>query len=397
MSQSAAALLTLGGVLFVGLVADEFGRRTGVPRVTVLLVLGFGMGPGGFDILPDTTEDWFPIVATIALTMVGFLLGAEFEGGRIRGHGSGDVVLSLTQALVTAAVVGGGLLVAGADPVVALALAGIAVATAPAATVAMIKDRGAAGPFTSRLLVVTALDDVIALTLFGVLITAASLVKGDGGGAGLLAESLWEVFGAVGLGLVLGLPLSVLTGRLRPGEPTQEEAYAAVLVCGGLALWLDVSFLLAAVVLGATVANLARHHEVPFREIERIEWPALVVFFVFAGALLELDTLGEIGAFGVLYISLRVVGKLVGCALGGRYVGMSSPDGWWLGAAMLPQAGVALGLTLLAADRFPEVADEIVPIVIVATVVFELIGPVVTGAALTRVGETGASTDPGDS
>ena len=114
----------------------------------------------------------------------------------------------------------------------------------------------------------------------------------------------------------MGIPAASLTGRLRPGLPTQEEAYGVVLVCAGLALTIDVSFLLAAVVLGATVANRASHHEMAFKEIERIEWPALVVFFLLAGASLELSSLATIGWVGVGYVVLRTGGKVLGCTFG---------------------------------------------------------------------------------
>jgi len=162
-----------------------------------------------------------------------------------------------------------------------------------------------------------------------------------------------------------------------------------VLLIAGLALWLDVSFLLAAIVLGATIANRAEHHETPFREIERIEWPALVVFFVLAGAAFEPSTLGSVGWIGVGYVVLRVAGKLLGCMAGARLTDQPPNTGRWLGAAMLPQAGVAIGLMLLAVDRFPDAADELLPIVIGATMLFELVGPIAATYALRRAGETG--------
>ena len=316
--------------------------------------------------------------------MVGFLLGAQGRIDQLRSHGAHTVGMAVLQGVVTAAVVATGLLVMGADTPLALSLGGIAVATAPAATVAVVEERAADGPFTRRLLAVVALDDVVALSLFGIMATLAAYIAGSGGQADLALEAAWEIFGAVGLGLVLGFPAAALTGRLRLGRPTQEEAYALVLVTAGLAVWMDVSFLLAAVVLGATIANRASHHEVPFEEIERIEWPALVVFFVLAGASLRLADLSDVGLVGVGYVVLRVAGKLVGCLTAGRLAGMSARESRWLGAAMLPQAGVAIGLTLLAAERFPDIADELVPLVIGATMVFELIGPVMTAAALDR-------------
>ena len=162
MDGSAQTLLILGSLLLLGLLADEGSRRVGLPSVTVLLALGFAAGPGGLDVLPDATDDWFPVVSTIALTMVGFLLGSQFTASRLRTHGRADLIIACTQGLVTAVVVATGLRLIGADSTMALALGGIAVATAPAATLAVVQEQRADGPFTRSLLTIVALDDVIA-------------------------------------------------------------------------------------------------------------------------------------------------------------------------------------------------------------------------------------------
>lgn len=389
MSSTAQTILTIGAILLVGLVADEAGSRTGVPRVTLLILLGFAVGPDALDLLPSESQDWFPTVSTIALTMVGFLLGAQGRIENLRSHGRATVTIAFAQGLGTALVVTAGLLAFGVDATLALSLGGVAVATDAAATVSVVEEQQAEGPFSQTLLSTVALDDVIALSLFGLLATAATYIEGQGDQLALAGEAAWEVLGAVGLGLVLGFPAALLTGRLRSGRPTQEEAYGLVLVTAGLAIWMDVSFLLAAVVMGATIANVASHHEVPFDEIERIEWPALVVFFVLAGASLDLDQLGSVWVLGVGYVVLRVLGKVIGCIAGGRLAGFEPGTSRWLGAAMLPQASVAIGLTLLAADRFPDIADDLVPLVVATTVLFELVGPVFTSLALRRVGEDG--------
>jgi Kef-type K+ transport system membrane component KefB len=152
-------------------------------------------------------------------------------------------------------------------------------------------------------------------------------------------------------------------------------------------MWLRVSYVLAAVVMGAVVANVASHHERPFREIEGIEWPFLVIFFLLAGASLELSALTAVGWIGAAYILLRTLGKVVGAGLGVTAVGGSSGHARWLGVALLPQAGVALGLALLADQQLPESGGDVLAIVVGATVVFELIGPLGTRLALERAEE----------
>lgn len=184
--------------------------------------------------------------------------------------------------------------------------------------------------------------------------------------------------------MVLGVPTAFLTGRLEPGEPTREEALGVVLVLAGVAVWLDVSFLLAAVALGALVANLATHHERPFREIENLEWPFMIVFFVLAGAELRFDDLAAAGLLGVAFLALRTVGKIAGSALAAKIAGGPDARPGWLGVALLPQAGVALGLALLAAERSPDVADRLLAVVVATTVLFELVGTALARVALVR-------------
>jgi Kef-type K+ transport system membrane component KefB len=135
-------------------------------------------------------------------------------------------------------------------------------------------------------------------------------------------------------------------------------------------------------VMGATIANLARHHEYPFHAIEDIEAPFLIVFFILAGASLELDALAAAGLLGLVYMLSRVIGKMVGAAAGARISHADALTSRWMGLALLPQAGVAVGMALVACSTFPEYRHVLMPIVIGATVVFEILGPIGTRFAL---------------
>ena len=181
--------------------------------------------------------------------------------------------------------------------------------------------------------------------------------------------------------------MAYLTGRIQQGEPTLVEALGVVFLCGGIAIWLKVSFLLASMVLGIVVTNLARHHTRPFHAIENIEWPFLILFFVLAGASLHIKSLSQIGLVGSAYIILRIIGRFLG-AWGGGAISHAEPLlRRWMGMALMPQAGIALGMALVVTQRFPHLGKIILPVVIGATVIFEVIGPVLTRIALVRVGE----------
>ncbi|NIR60852.1 MAG: cation:proton antiporter [Gammaproteobacteria bacterium] len=390
MGLATQILLTLGVLFLVGLVTDLIGRHSPLPRVTLLLLAGFLIGPSVLDVLPDFGQAWFPILTDIALVMIGFLLGQKMTPRALADYGRPVLWISVGEVLAAAGLVLVGLLLAGVRPEVALLLAGIAPASAPAATVDVVREVRARGRFADTLLGVVAVDDAWGLVIFSVLLAAAQALFGDGGGAAaVLGRGAWEVGGAFVVGVALGLPMAYLTGRIRPGEPTQAEALGFVLLCGGVANWLEVSYILAAMVMGAVVAACAARHTRPFHAIEGIEWPFMVLFFVLAGASLHAGALLEVGLIGLAYVALRTLGLVTGAWTAGRLAGTDPAVHRWIGPALLPQAGVALGMVLLAAQRFPEVKDIVQPVVIGATVLFELLGPIATREVLRRVGEEG--------
>jgi Kef-type K+ transport system membrane component KefB len=248
-----------------------------------------------------------------------------------------------------------------------------------------VRESGLQTGFTRLLLSVVALDDVWALMLFSLGVTLAAFLQQSDGLLEPLMAGSWEIGGAFLLGLGIGWPAAYLTGRIKPGRPILAEALGLVLVCGGLALWLGVSYLIASMVMGAVIRALARHHEHAFHEIENVEWPFMVIFFVLAGASLDVSAALDIGLLGTIYIFARVVGKITGAAIGSKYGGAGDDVQHWMGLALLPQAGVAIGMALVAASRFPEYRQIILPLVICTTVIFELFGPVFTRLAIKHV------------
>ena len=231
-----------------------------------------------------------------------------------------------------------------------------------------------------------AIDDVWALLLFAIGISTAKTLNGHGADTLFFATAAWEIFGALGLGIAIGIPSAYLTGRAKLGQPMIIEALGIVFICGGLAIWLEVSYLIAAMTVGATIANLAKHHDYPFHAIENIESPFMVVFFVLAGASLDLGSIQELGLMGALYIIGRSCGKYFGSLLGSHISGSSIVTKKWMGLALLPQAGVPIGMALVAANQFPEHRQVLLSVVISSTVLFDIIGPILTRIAISRAG-----------
>ncbi len=390
----AQILITFGGLFLVGLLADLAGRHTPLPRVTLLLIAGFLAGPSVLDLLPPFTQEWFPVLANVALAMIGFLLGQNLTRERLGSLGRVALSVSAGVVIGTPLLIFAALIAFGVAPEIALLLAGISTATAPAATVDVVREYGAKGAFSTTLLGIVAIDDAWGLIVFTLLLATAEVVTGHNGVAEVLLAGLWELGGAILLGVLLGLPMSYLTGRIQPGEPTQAEALGVVLLCAGIAEWLGVSYIFSAMILGVMVANLARHHNRPFMVIEGIEWPFLILFFLLAGAALHVGAIAEAGMLLAGYVLLRVLGRVIGGGIGARLAHAPADVRRWVGLAMLPQAGLAIGMALVAIQRFPEAGQIVLSVVLGSTVVFELVGPVMTRWILFRVGDITPDSEP---
>lgn len=375
--------LTLGALFLLGLIADQFGRRTRLPRVTMLLLCGVAVGSSGLDLLPPEATQWYEFLTIAALTMVAFLLGSSLSRKNMRKYGVLIMAISLSVVIVTIAVVGVGLWAIGIDLGLALLLGAIATATDPAATQDVIRQSNAKGGFAKTLTGIVAIDDAWGVLAFSLVLIIVGLLNGAASNGALL-DAAWEIGGAIALGLVLGWPAAYLTGRLTKGEPQQTEALSVVFLCAGLALWMDVSFLIAGMTAGAVIVNVAQHHSRAFHEIEHIQWPFMIMFFILAGASLDVGALRTVGMIGLGYIILRILSRIIGGWIGAVIGGAPREQRAWFGIALLPQAGVAVGLALIAAEQFPAYAETILTVTIGTTVVFEMLGPAGTFFALRK-------------
>ena len=384
--EQALLLITLG-VLFLGsLLADKVGHLTRLPRVTMLLLLGLLVGPSGLELLPESATELFEPISVVALTMVAFLLGGELTRENMARHGRAISAISLCIVIGTTVIVWVGLTILGLDPGLALLLGAIATATDPAAISDVIRQSGIRNGFTETHNGIVALDDVCGLLMFSLCL---SLIDQSGGWATPLVGAGRDIGGAVLLGLCVGIPSAFLTGRLKEGEPLQTEAIGVVFLTAGLAIWLEVSFLVAGMTAGAMIANLARHHDHAFHEIEHIEWPFMLLFFLLAGASLELGALWQLGWITLAYVGLRIAARLVSGEIGARIGGVPRAQVHIYGPALLPQAGVAVGMALVAVETFPNWAAPIMTLTIAATVFFEIVGPAATLLALRHIERTG--------
>lgn len=385
-------IFDLGFLLLAGFFIGKAAGLLKFPAVTGYLVAGIIVGPSCLNLLSPQMQEASVWLSHAALALIAFTIGSQFTRHNIKRLGRGIFLIATLEAI------GGFLFVLLAmlfifkqTLAVSLLFGAIAAATAPAATIMVIKELEAKGIFTDTLLAVVAIDDPICVILFGVAGGfAAVLAKGESFSfINTLVRPLGEIVAAIILGAVIGLFLIYLTKKVKRELDLQVLSLGAILVASGLALTWNLSPLLVAMSTGSTVGNLSRRRELVFRSLRGLETPIYVLFFTISGASLQLALLKQVGLLGLGYVVFRVIGKALGAYIGATITDAPQVVKKYLGLGLVPQAGVALGLSLLVRQQFPNIGQIIATAVIAATVIYELIGPLCAKIAITRAGEVG--------
>jgi len=382
-------LMYLSFLLFGGLFCGRMVKHIKLPNVTGYLLAGLLMGPCVLKIIPRETVESFNLISQMALAFIAFTIGLSFKRSYFKKVGATPVVIAIFEALVAVFLVQAILVLCGCDPAFSIVLGAIAAATAPAATIMVIKQYKARGPLTDTLLSVVAIDDAVALIAFGFAVTIAKTMTSAGSANILL--SLLKPFGEVLLALVIGVVLGVCIPQ--PLKHFKKTGNRLVILIGfvflssALASLLGVSELLACMMTGATFCNLSPESNQMADLADQVTPPLFLMFFVVSGAGLDITILPSIGLIGIIYVVFRVVGKVFGAFIGARIMKAPAEVARYLGPTLVPQAGVAIGLTIVAQTVVPEYADTIRAVVLCGTLIYELIGPVLTKWALTKAGE----------
>ena len=386
-------LLHLSVLLLAGLLGSFLIKFVRLPDVTGYLILGLLVGPSVLGLLDEAAIGQMSAASDIALAFIAFTVGGEFKLSYFKRVGATPIVIAVFESFFAVGLVVAGLLLAGFELPFALCLGSIAAATAPAATVMVIKQYHARGPVTECLLSVVAIDDATALIAFGV---ATSMAKTLESGAALslysaLGSPLLEVGASLLLGFALGCAYTFALRFFKEKGTQLTLTIAFILLGAAVADELDLSALLLCMMFSATFTNMARLTNEVYSAIDRFTPPIFCLFFVLSGADLKLSVLPSIGVVGVIYVVLRVVGKWIGAALGARLMHADANIQKYLGPALLPQAGVAIGLSFLAQQVVPQYADTIRAVILCGTLIYELIGPAVSKTTLQKAGEIEAS------
>ena len=418
-------LLCLSIALLSGLMLSRVAKLLNLPAVTAYLFAGILIGPYllgrlGVDGLGFTaislgngafTSKYlhsFSILNDVALGFIAFSIGNEFRLTQLKKIGKQATIIGILQAVVTTIVVDAaliGLHFAMPDKLpleAAIILGAIAAATAPAATLMVVKQYKAKGPVTNILLPVVALDDAVGLVLFAVSFgVAKALIVGSVSIVSILVNPLIEIIGSLVLGAVMGYLFHLCERFFHSRSKRLAVSVGFVLLTIALSKFhkefgeLHIAFspLLVCMMLGTIFCNVCDFSEELMDRVDRWTAPLFIVFFVTSGAELDLSvfTSGAIVLIGVVYLAARSAGKYYGANLGSRLAKCDDNIVKYLGITLLPQAGVALGManTVKTAADFAgtSIATIVVSITLFAVLVYELVGPALTKIALLKAGD----------
>jgi Kef-type K+ transport system membrane component KefB len=386
-------LTSLGLILLFALLVGHLVKFARVPEVTGYLVAGMLVGPSVLGWVSHENLQALHVFSEVGLGLILFTIGGVFEISRVRGIGRRLLALTLAESALAAVLVAGGMLLVGQPWPVALLLGAIAVETGAASTLMVIRENDAAGPFTETLTGVIGLNNVFALVAFSLAAATLDLsgLAGDVTVRGVLRVVFplaWQLVGSAALGFLVGLLLAGWASQVVESGEVLILLVGCVLLTVGVAGAFDLSPLVASLAVGATMANLSGKSRRLFEALTRTDPPLYVIFFVLAGADLNLALLPSLGVLGAVYVLCRAGGKFGGAWLAARRAAFPEPQQRLFGLSILAQAGLAVGLVLVTRERFPEIAPTVTTVVLGAVVVFEIAGPLSARFALDRSGES---------
>jgi len=395
-------ILLMGLAIFLGTVGARIFQKFRVPQVVGYVVIGLVIGQSGLNIIGRDTVELLSSFNMFALGIIGFMIGGQLRADVFKKYGRQFLIILCSEAIAAFVIVA---LLTGlaawyftadvhTSVAMALVLGAIASATAPAATVNVLWEYKTRGPLTSTILAIVALDDALALLLYGFAASIAAALIGRTNGpllATVLTAAL-EIVGAIVLGVLAGSVLSFILKRIKDTDKALAFTISSVLLVIGISITLKLGAILAAMTLGATIANLARRkRHTTFELVEKFSPPIYALFFVLAGAHLVLrEITGWMIVMVLVYLAGRTAGKVLGSSFGAGWSHAADVVRKYLGLCLLSQAGVAIGLAIISSRLFQgEFGHAIIAIVMASTFVVEIFGPMFVKLGVKKAGEVG--------
>ncbi|MBP7175447.1 MAG: cation:proton antiporter [Thermoclostridium sp.] len=386
-------LFYLALLLFSGLIFGRMVKFIKLPNVTGYLIAGLLIGPSCLKLLSVDLVSQMELISEIALAFIAFSIGSEFKVSYLKKVGAAPIIIAVFEGLAATILVTLVLVLFGFDFEISLLLGAIASATAPAATLMVVRQYKAKGPVTETLLSVVALDDAVALIAFGFSMAVVNTLLHPGQASLVMSilSPFIEIIGSVILGFLLGILFKLPLRYFKKDSNRLIVTAGFVLLGSSLASMLGLSPLLLCMCMGAMLVNVSESAGSVFRISDMFTPPIFLMFFVVSGAGLDITYLPKIGLIGILYVVVRVIGKFSGAWLGAVLSKAPAVVKKYIGLTLVPQAGVAIGLSLIASQTLPEYGASIRAVILCATFIYELVGPAITKIGLKKAGEIAES------
>jgi len=393
-------IFIVGIATLAGLAAGRIMNKIKVPAVAGYVLIGVILGTSVLGVFTPQILDKVDVINGLALGFIAFVIGEELEVHALGKLGKSIILISVCEASGAFILVALIMYLMLHKLYLALILGAVASATAPAATLMVLKETRAKGVLTTTLMAVVAIDDAIALILYGFASSIAKVLMIPGNSLSfknMIFNPSLEIFGAIILGLVSGFCLSYLAKKIHTQNELLMLTVGVLLLNTGAAQLCHLSELLSNMALGATLSNVVPQlSKRIFRLTATVTPPIYAMFFVLAGARLQVGLITVIGVLGVIYTAVRIVGKVVGAALGGFISHAPRTVQKYLGFGLLSQIGVAVGLAIMIYHEFPaniygqagaQMATWVINILLFTTIFTEIIGPLMTKYAVIKAGE----------
>lgn len=392
LSPTAAIIISIALMLFVGFALTRITKLMKLPNVTAYILAGIIMGPYCFKLIPTSVISGMDFLPDIALAFIAFGTGEFFRLDVLKKSGSKTIVITLFESLIACLLVFIlSFFILGLSFPFALVLSSLASATAPASTMMTIRQTGAKGDFVNTLLQVVALDDIVCLVIYSISISVAKSSLSDA------SINAWDIIkpillnlGVLALGGLFGFLLKILMPKRRSTDNKLIIGIATIFAFCGLCVFLDISPLLGCMSMGMVYINVSNDDKF-FKQMNYFAPPILLLFFVRSGLNFKLDALfsssmmGSVPLIvvGLLYFFVRIIGKYGGAFIGCATVKKDKNVRNYLGLALIPQAGVAIGLAAMGARTLGgSMGQELETIILASSVLYELIGPALAKLSL---------------
>jgi len=403
-----SSILAVGLLLIIGFFGGFLARKIKLPTISGYIIIGMGLSL--FNIIPkELTNGELSVIVEISLGIIGYLVGGTLNFGILKRFGKQIVVITCSQLMGAWVLVT--VLMAFLTPFIiklaipnpnfyqtylppAIVIGAISCATAPAATIAIIREYKASGPLTNTLLAVIAIDDALCIIAFALGLNVAEVLTGSLSSISwleIIIHPALEIGGAIFLGTVLGFGMIYLIRFADTKKRLSVIVLGMILLCVGTAKALNISSILANMIMGFVVTNRIKPNENAFEVIDEIDEIIFAMFFTLAGAHFDLGVMKEAGILSLLIVAGRCTGKYVGARIGATVSHAPSVIKKYLGFGLFPKAGVTVGLALLAKQYLifsgTGIGNIMISAILASVIINELIGPPLTKYALLKSGE----------